>query len=258
MLRNRIINQIKTQRLIVGHTACLAKPHTCRSLSSQPKEAADTNLPSDGRSLYSHSISKLLNPVGYMKWRMKLIDSARMLYENCSNQFETNEKLITGNSDEKHFETNAILIYKIETDVGLEVNFQAWFNMTILHVWMLNARLRGEGEIGKELRQEIFNHIWLDVELKLHQAGVKSNASKISEDLLHSYYGHTLAYDEGVAKSDAVLAAALWRNFLNAKEDVDPTALLQLVEYVRNNLVTLDTIAFDPFLLQGKFKFLTK
>ncbi|KAH6575398.1 hypothetical protein BASA62_001919 [Batrachochytrium salamandrivorans] len=70
------------------------------------------------------------------------------------------------------------------TELGLEESFQGWFSMTILHVWIMNARLRGEGASGKDMKQEVFNHSWLDVEIKLHQAGVKTRISQILLDCL--------------------------------------------------------------------------
>lgn len=83
--------------------------------------------------------------------------------------------------------------------------------MTVLHVWMINARFRAEGKEGKEATQEIFNHMWTDVELRLNKEGFKARIGKTLEDLLDSFYGQSLAYDEGLAKGDAVLAGALWK-----------------------------------------------
>ncbi|KAJ3036074.1 hypothetical protein HK097_003931 [Rhizophlyctis rosea] len=43
--------------------------------------------------------------------------------------------------------------------------------MAVLHLWILNVRLKAEGANGKDLQQEIFTHLWLDCEMKLHLAG---------------------------------------------------------------------------------------
>lgn len=48
------------------------------------------------------------------------------------------------------------------------------------------------------------------------------------------------AYDEGLARGDAVLAAAVWRNVFKAKEDVDVRAIAQIVSYMRRVLKGLD------------------
>ncbi|KAJ2996111.1 hypothetical protein HDV02_000164 [Globomyces sp. JEL0801] len=88
---------------------------------------------------------------------MNVIDNARVSYEQCSFEFE-----------------------KIRHLMNLPENFESWFSITILHVWMIHKRLLQEGDIGKECNEisltlvynEIVSHIWLDVEIKLHQAGV--------------------------------------------------------------------------------------
>jgi hypothetical protein len=89
--------------------------------------------------------------------------------------------------------------------------FTSWFAITILHVWMLNTRFKAEGLGGKDSKQELFNHLWTDVELKLHDMGVKQSMGRVLEDLLDSFYGQSLAYDEGLAKGDSYLAGALWK-----------------------------------------------
>ncbi|KAH6564423.1 hypothetical protein BASA50_009566 [Batrachochytrium salamandrivorans] len=184
---------------------------------------------------YPNGLSKLLNPVGYLKWKMNVIDNARANYEHCAAQFELQANLVK--------------------ELGLEESFQGWFSMTILHVWIMNARLRGEGASGKDMKQEVFNHIWLDVEIKLHQAGVKTRISQITSGLLDSYYGQTLAYDEGVCCGDAHLAAALWRNFFGGK-DVNATQLLRLIEYTRQQLIHVEKTSLED-IIQGKFQFLS-
>nr|KAJ3421242.1 hypothetical protein HK105_004127 [Polyrhizophydium stewartii] len=182
---------------------------------------------------YPDSLSRLLNPVGYIKWKMNVIDSARVVYEDCAAQFERQPGLVKA--------------------LNLEESFQSWFSVTILHVWIVNARLRGEGGRGKDMVQEIFNHIWLDVELKLHQAGVKTKISKIATNLLDSYYGQTLAYDEGVCLGDAVLAAALWRNFFGCR-DIDATQLALLVDYTRTQLALIEQTPLED-VIEGRFQF---
>jgi cytochrome b pre-mRNA-processing protein 3 len=56
--------------------------------------------------------------------------------------------------------------------LALPNTFQAWFAVTTLHLWLLRARLRAEGEPGKMLFQEAVEHLWTDAEIKLAEAGV--------------------------------------------------------------------------------------
>jgi hypothetical protein len=37
-------------------------------------------------------MAKVLNPFGYVKWKMGVIDDARELYEKCSDSYETAQK----------------------------------------------------------------------------------------------------------------------------------------------------------------------
>ncbi|KAJ3186173.1 hypothetical protein HDU85_007613 [Gaertneriomyces sp. JEL0708] len=181
---------------------------------------------------FQNAFSKFVNPYGYIKWKMNRIDCAREGYEMCAAQYDKMPELI------KEF--------------NLPNNFQTWYQITLLHIWMFNARLRVEGLDGKEMKQELFDHIWLDVELKLHQAGVKSGFSKIMTNLVSGYYGASLAYDEGLYYGDAILAAALWRNILDAQGDA--TQLERLLIYVRKQLKRVEEADRSAFL-EGKFTF---
>ncbi|KAJ3295687.1 hypothetical protein HK104_002405 [Borealophlyctis nickersoniae] len=165
---------------------------------------------------------------------MHRIDVAREAYEQCSFVFDERQDLV------KQF--------------NLPDNFQTWFALTVLHMWMLSTRLRAEGQGGKELRQEVFNHLWLDVEIKLGKAGVNKRVNQIVEDLLGAYYGHTLAYDEGLYENDAIFGAALWRNMYGAQNNVTPLQMEALLTYCRRQLQHIENMDRDD-VLNGKFKF---
>ena len=44
---------------------------------------------------FATPISKVLNPFGYVKWKMGVIDNARELYEKCSDSYESTQKGMT-------------------------------------------------------------------------------------------------------------------------------------------------------------------
>lgn len=161
---------------------------------------------------------------------MSRIDDARAAYEYCSSAFEHSF---------------------FSERVGLPENFSSWFAVTVLHVWMLSARCKCEGEAGKEMRQELFNHLWIDVEVQLTKAGVKHNVGGIVKQLLANYYGSTLGYDEGLSKHDAYLASALLRNILGDSGDV--IAVSRLLHYTRANLSMLEELPRAE-VLTGRFK----
>ena len=60
--------------------------------------------------------------------------------------------------------------------------------------------------------------------------------------------GLLAAYDEGIAKGDAVLASAIWRNVFKAKEDIDLNALAYIVSYMRRLLSGLDAVPDDKLI----------
>ncbi|KAJ3007527.1 hypothetical protein HKX48_009066 [Thoreauomyces humboldtii] len=187
---------------------------------------------------------------------MNRIDSARHGYEACSGQFDKQQDVLKA--------------------LGLPDNFQSWFAMTVLHMWIYNARLRAEGLEGKEMKQEMFDHIWIDVEIKIHKAGVKTQLSTIMTNLVSAYYGQTLAYDEGLYYGDTVLAGAIWRSVhladycadcplnrlfhfastrnLMGSEDVDAKQMEALLVYVRKQLQRID-VADRAELLEGRYSF---
>ncbi|KAI8805091.1 ubiquinol-cytochrome C chaperone-domain-containing protein [Cladochytrium replicatum] len=188
---------------------------------------------SENSGFSSDGLSKYFSPVKYMKWRMGKIDTGRNVYEMCSTQYDKQPWL--------------------SQDAKLESNFQAWFSLTVLHIWMYGVRLRAEGQSGKEMNQEIVDHLWLDVEIQLAKAGVRFKIDSTVQGLLSGYYGQILAYDEGLARGDGVLAAAIWRNVYGPRP-INASQLASLVSYVRQQLSTLDhTPASD--LLSGKFSF---
>ena len=61
------------------------------------------------------------------------------------------------------------------TDLSLECNlpdnFQSWFSVTQLHVWMLMVHLRAEGN-GKLYIQELVNRFFEDAEDRIRSHGV--------------------------------------------------------------------------------------
>ncbi len=66
---------------------------------------------------------------------MNRIDQCRKIYEQCSSQFTINPNLTR--------------------ELRLKQNFSTWYACTVLHVWMINSRLRAEGKDGKEVTQRM-------------------------------------------------------------------------------------------------------
>ena len=63
-----------------------------------------------------------------------------------------------------------------------------------------------------------------------------------------------MSYDEGLMKGDAMLASAIWRNLMGAKEDVDFQKLAQIVGYMRKEIKRLEN-ASDEEVVNGAWTF---
>ena len=73
-----------------------------------------------------------------------------------------------------------------------------------------------------------------------HNMHARSTRNKYLKDMYVQWRGLLAAYDEGLVKGDAVLAAAIWRNVFKASEDVNIQVLAQIVSYMRKYLAQLD------------------
>lgn len=85
----------------------------------------------------------------------------------------------------------------------------------------------------------------------MHASGTRN---KYLKDLFVQWRGLLAAYDEGLVRGDAVLAAAVWRNVFKADEDVDVVRLAQIVSYMRRVLKGLDGMQ-DSSLMEARLQF---
>jgi cytochrome b pre-mRNA-processing protein 3 len=93
--------------------------------------------------------------------------------------------------------------------------------ITNLHIWLLSVRFRSlPAPLGKAYIQEIVNHYFIHSEsLMRGRYHIKQNRliKGYMRDMLYQYHGANMGYDEGlISGSDAVLAAAVWRNLFGA------------------------------------------
>jgi cytochrome b pre-mRNA-processing protein 3 len=86
---------------------------------------------------------------------------------------------------------------------------------------------------------------------KLHSATVRQ---KFLKDAFAQWRGVLLAYDEGLVKGDAMLAAAVWRNLFGGREDVDFEKLAMIVGYMRREIARL-VKASDNEVAMGEWEF---
>ena len=153
--------------------------------------------------------NKFFHPIKYTRLKMQQIDFARKGYGMCTGEWDRKEFF----QKECHLPDTFQGLHLIFDELAELISFEfvAWFAVTNLHLWMYNTRLRSEGVDGRELFKEIAEHLWVDCELKLMEAGVKTGLSKILADFAASFHGSSLAYDEGLFRGDPCLASGIWR-----------------------------------------------
>jgi cytochrome b pre-mRNA-processing protein 3 len=125
-------------------------------------------------------------------------------------------------------------------------------------MYMLQVRFRmfPESHAGVWI-QHLTNHAFYAAEDRLvvwHKFNANSLRQKHLKDMFSQWRAVLLSYDEGLMKGDAMLASAVWRNLMGAKEDVDFQKLAQIVGYMRRELKRLEN-ASDDEVANGMWKF---
>ncbi|USP77489.1 Protein CBP3, mitochondrial [Curvularia clavata] len=142
--------------------------------------------------------------------------------------------------------------------LGLKPTFSNWAQITFLHMYMLQVRFRMFPSTHAPVWiQHLTNHAFYAAEDRLvvwHKFNANSLRQKYLKDMFSQWRAVLLSYDEGLMKGDAMLAAAIWRNLLGAKEDVDFEKLAQIVGYMRRELKRLDN-ATDDEVANGGWTF---
>ncbi|KAI1435497.1 hypothetical protein GGR50DRAFT_312823 [Xylaria sp. CBS 124048] len=134
-------------------------------------------------------------------------------------------------------------------DFKLPPTFSTWSQVTMLHMYLIFARLRNlEADAAKSWQAQLVDHFFFDAEERMdvnHGISARALRGRYLKDLFVQWRGVIAAYDEGVAKGDAVLASAVWRNVFKAREDVDLRNLAAIVSWMRLSLKMLDQMPDD-------------
>ena len=174
-------------------------------------------------------------------------DVTRTLYAECAAQ--------AAYTDGEEFTPSAQFWYRT---CARPPTFQAWSQVTMLHMWMIAARLRAlDRSRVKVWQQHFIDHFFYDAEdamLKRYAVKRAGERAGYVKDLYHQYRGMTAAFDEALVRGDAVLATALWRNVFNASDDVDVHALALVTSHVRRCLSRLGAVG-DDVVLGGRVAF---
>ncbi|EGD94696.1 hypothetical protein TESG_02204 [Trichophyton tonsurans CBS 112818] len=135
-------------------------------------------------------------------------------------------------------------------ELGLLPTFSTWAQVTFLHMYLLTVRLRGlpTSEAFQVYNRYLFEHFSQAAERRMVEVhGITSRTVRVSylKDLFVQWRGAIAAYDEGIVKGDAQLAAAVWRNLFKGLptdhkgEELDWAKIAKVVLYMRRSLDNL-------------------
>lgn len=137
--------------------------------------------------------------------------------------------------------------------LGLPPTFATWSAVAFLHMYALVVRLRTleTTAVFLDYQRYLTEHFSGRAEDKmtlLHNISSRGVRNKYLKDLFLQWRGTLVAYDEGLIKGDAVLAAAIWRNLFRGQEDVDWEKVALVVAYLRKAITKLDTLDLSTII----------
>jgi cytochrome b pre-mRNA-processing protein 3 len=117
---------------------------------------------------------------------------------------------------------------------GVPDTIDGRFDMIVLHLVLLNRRLRHEAGALAEVGQRVFDLFCRDLDHNLREMGVGDLAvPKRMQDFGAAYYGRAQRYDAALDRQDSdLLGEALARNVLGAAGAVIPAGAARLAAYV--------------------------
>ncbi|KAK3832424.1 MAG: ubiquinol-cytochrome C chaperone-domain-containing protein [Linnemannia gamsii] len=228
--RSKPFSTYAARAFAASHTQAGGAPTSpATTPGSAPITTKESEEPKALTGFYGGFLRSLAKVTGHYTVSQTAMRSTHNFYEICAAQLQ----------DKRSF--------WIDT-CGLPDNFQTWFSITHLHVWLLMVRIRAEDH-GKVFQQQLVNHFFHDIEDRMrynHKISSGRIISTYMHDFLAQFHGGVLAYDEGMCKDDPIMAAALWRNLFTSSGN--PAQIAILVDYVRKELQHLDTMSSDDFL----------
>lgn len=106
------------------------------------------------------------------------------------------------------------------TDFGVPDTIEGRFDVLVLHMHFVNARLADSGEAGAALGQELLDRFFEDMDASLREIGIGDlSVPKKMRTLAEAYLGRSAVYGAAIkAEDETALAAAIARNALAGAE----------------------------------------
>jgi cytochrome b pre-mRNA-processing protein 3 len=119
------------------------------------------------------------------------------------------------------------------------------FDMIVTHAMLVMRRLRQEGEAGAAIAQELFDHMFRDMDRSLRELGVGDmSIGKHIKKMARAFYGRAEAVERALEGSDADLDTALMANVFR-KSEASPGQVRALGDYLRAAAQRLSPLPFD-------------
>ncbi|KAG7051423.1 putative 3-oxoacyl-[acyl-carrier-protein] synthase [Colletotrichum scovillei] len=137
--------------------------------------------------------------------------------------------------------------------LDLQPGFSSWSQATMLHMYLVLARLRClDRDSSRNLQHQFIDQFFFDCERMMHlNHGMTSAAlrQRYLKEIFVQWRGLIAAYDEGVVKDDKVLGAAVWRNLFKSREDADLRQVAAVVGWMRATLQDLEAAPVEDILV---------
>ncbi|PTB64294.1 hypothetical protein BBK36DRAFT_1178922 [Trichoderma citrinoviride] len=251
-------SQARTLLRVASRTSTVSRSSSSRAAATSvlvpllSAHAPPVRTPSSSRSFGSTSSRRILGGLGSsIGESYRVLGASERIFKACSKAADYRiteeerkndqvERLEDGEEIGKSLEDGNIW----HNAFKLPPTFSTWSHVTMLHLYLVNARIRClERDAYRNWQQQLIDHFFFECEKKMHiDHNITSSAlrQRYLKDIFVQWRGLLLAYDEGLIKGDAVLASAVWRNLFKGDPEVDPRALVAIVGWMRSGLAALE------------------
>jgi cytochrome b pre-mRNA-processing protein 3 len=133
-------------------------------------------------------------------------------------------------------------------DLGVADSLDGRFDMLVLHAMLIMRRFKQDGERTRVLGQNLFDHMFYDMDRSLREIGVSDLAvGKRVKQMSSAFLGRIAAYEEGLDGAEDTLEAALIRNVYR-DEIPEGDAASRLAGYMRETDTRLREMPLEPIL----------
>ncbi|KAJ6446570.1 3-oxo-5-alpha-steroid 4-dehydrogenase [Purpureocillium lavendulum] len=236
--------------------------HTTTTTTTTARATMTMATPRLARWFSSTSARRVLG-MGGLAESYRVLGASERLYKTCSKaaDYHITEEERKNDQVEK-LEDGEELGHAVDPEnvwhktFKLQPSFSTWSHVTMLQLYLVNARLRMlDRDAYRNWQQQLVDHFFFECEKKMHlDHGITSAAlrQRYLKDIFVQWRGLLLAYDEGLIKGDAVLASAVWRNLFKGDPAADPRALLAIVGWMRSSLAALEAASDMTFVQRAQ------